>query len=86
MEDDHNLDEADKPTNSEIFSQYMLMIWDGLGFFGFSDTKLDRFKGEKVTWYTPLKSWRSTPLAIIGLTVMIYIIVNESRNLGDQKS
>jgi len=58
------------------------MMWDGLGFFGFSDTKLARIKGKKVTWCTPLLSWKGTPLLMIGAVVAIYIVVSEAHNLG----
>jgi hypothetical protein len=61
-------------------------MWDGLGFFGFDDTKLDRIKGKEVGWCTPLLSIKSTPLMIIGIVVMAYIIINEAGNLGKQKS
>jgi len=61
-------------------------MWDGLGFFGTSDTKLDRIKGKKVTWCTPFLSWKNTPLLIIGLAIMSYIIVSEGSNLGKEKS
>ena len=66
-----------------MLSEYMLMMWDGLGFFGFSDTKLPRLKGKKVTWCTPFKSWVNTPFLIIGLVVMALIIVMEVDNLGN---
>ena len=62
------------------------MMWDGLGFFGFSDTKLGRLQGKKVNWCTPFLSWFNTPLLIIGLTVMMVIIISEVDNLGKQKS
>jgi hypothetical protein len=62
------------------------MMWDGLGFFGFSDTKLARLQGKKVTWCTPFLSWKNTPLLFIGLAVMTYIIVTEAGQLGLQKS
>jgi len=29
-----------------------LLLWDGLGFFGFDETKLDRLKGKPVTFFT----------------------------------
>ena len=58
------------------------MLWDGLGFFGFDDTKLDRIKGKEVTWFTPMQSLKSTPLVIIGIVVMTYIIFKEAVNLG----
>jgi len=61
-------------------------MWDGLGFFGFSDTKLPRLKGKEVTWFTPLLSWKNTPLAIIGFFVASYIILKEADKLGLIKS
>ena len=61
-------------------------MWDGLGFFGFDDTKLDRIKGKEVTWCTPLLSMKSTPLMLVGIAVMAYIIINEAGNLGKLKS
>ena len=36
---------------------YSLMMWDGLGFFGFATSKLGRLKGEKVTFWTNLKDY-----------------------------
>ena len=69
-----------------MFSQYALLMWDGLGFFGFSDTKLDRLKGKKVNWCTPILSWKTTPLLIIGIIAGLYIIITEVNNLGKQKS
>ena len=48
--------EPEKETDTQqkgINRKYMLMMWDGLGFFGTSDTKLPRLKGKKVTWCTP---------------------------------
>ena len=59
------------------------MMWDGLGFFGTSDTKLERIRGKKVNWCTPFLSWKSTPLGLIALSVMTYIIVTEAYNLGN---
>ena len=65
-----------------LIEHYALLIWDGLGFFGFSDTKLGRLRGKKVTWLTPVLSWKSTPLLIITLIVGAYIIASESSLLG----
>jgi hypothetical protein len=81
-------DEKEKKNalTKEIIREYMLMMWDGLGFFGFSETKLGRLKGKKVTWCTPFMSWSNTPLLFIGLAVMAAIIIMEVDNLGMQKS
>jgi len=77
------VDKENKDMKKAIFSEYALMMWDGLGFFGFSDTKLARLKGKKVTWLTPFLSWFNTPMLIIGLVVMGAIIVSEVGNLGN---
>ena len=61
------------------------MMWDGLGFFGFSDTKLERIKGKKVTWCTPILSWKSCPFLIV-LIIFSIIIIKEGGNLGELKS
>ena len=45
--------ETDEPKKESACRQYMLMFWDGLGFFGTSDTKLPRLEGKKVTFCTP---------------------------------
>lgn len=36
------------------FYGYSLLLWDGLGFFGFATSKLGRLRGEKVTFLTQL--------------------------------
>jgi len=59
-----------------------MMMWDGLGFFGFSDTKLPRLRGKKVTLLTPYLSWKRTPIMFITFVVMVYIIISEAHNLG----
>ena len=58
------------------------MMWDGLGFFGTSDTKLDRIKGKKVNWCTPFLSWTTTPLLLVGFGITLLIITAEASNLG----
>ena len=57
-------------------------MWDGLGFFGFSDTKLPRLRGKEVTWWTPLLSMKTTPLMIISFSVAAFIIIAQAGNLG----
>ena len=37
---------------------YLLQLWDGLGFFGFDDTKLDRLIGKPLDFLTKLSSVR----------------------------
>ena len=83
-EKEHEAEEA--VPKKQVISQYALLMWDGLGFFGFSDTKLGRLKGEKVNWCTPLISWKGTPILIISIIVGMIIVISEVNNLGLQKS
>jgi len=62
------------------------MVWDGLGFFGTDHTKLGRLEGEKVTFWTPFKSYKVMILSTIGFIVATYVIVTEFNKLGTRKS
>ena len=62
------------------------MMHDGLGFFGFDDTKIERLRGKPVTWCTPFTSKKQNLILVIGLIVGIYIIMTEVGKLGTQKS
>lgn len=79
----------DKPTE-ETWKQrlygYSLMVWDGLGYFGTDHTKLGRLEGEKVTFWTPFKSYKVMILSTIGFIVATYVIVTEFNKLGTRKS
>ena len=35
----------------EMVQAFIFMIWDGLGFFGFSPNKIDRLKGILPRWW-----------------------------------
>lgn len=62
------------------------MLWDGLGFFGFDDTKLSRVKGNpvKFTDKCTSKTWIITTL--ITFVVGIYIVIGQIENLNQVKS
>ena len=64
----------------------MIIMWDGLGFFGFDDTKLDRLKGVPVTFKTKFSSAKAIILSLLALVVITYVILKEAWNLGKQKS
>ena len=51
------------------------MLWDGLGFFGTDHMKLGRLRGEKVTFYTPLKSPQKILYMLAVLLVFIYFMI-----------
>ena len=42
------VEKKEKETYWRTMREYLLIMWDGMGFFGCDDTKLDRLKGEKV--------------------------------------
>ena len=73
-------------TWQELLYDYSLMVWDGLGFFGFDDTKLARLKGEKVTFFTKFKSLKWSIATLMTLTAIMYVLVTEASKLNTQKS
>ena len=54
------------------------MMWDGLGFFGFDDTKIGRLEGKQVRCRDKFTSLKTTPIMAISLIVAIIIIVGEA--------
>ena len=40
-----------KDSLKDYLFNYIFLLWDGLGFFGFDDNKLERLKGKKPNWY-----------------------------------
>ena len=81
-----NLVEKQTKTTWELLYEYVLLMWDGLEFFGLDETKLDRLKGHKVTFFTKFKSIRWIIMNFI-LAVLVIILFNqEISKLGMQKS
>ena len=68
-------------TWQELLYDYSLMVWDGLGFFGFDDTKLDRLRGKKVTFFTKFKSVKWSVATLMTLTAVLYVVGTESSKL-----
>ena len=62
------------------------MLWDGLDFFGTDHMKLGRLKGEKVNFLTPFKSPRTVMVYLLLFAISLYIVINEGKNLGVEKS
>ena len=73
-------------TLKDYFYEYSLLMWDGLGFFGFDDTKIARLRGVKVTFWTPFTSKKQTVILIISIIVAVNLILNEVKKLGTLKS
>ena len=55
-----------------------LMMWDGLGFFGFDDRKVARLEGKPIRYQDKFTSLQETPVMVIGLIVAIIIIAGEA--------
>jgi hypothetical protein len=58
----------------EVVINYLYLLWDGLGFYGFDDNKLDRLKGVKPRWYDKFtnKRWLVANL-VVGILI-VYIL------------
>lgn len=66
--------------------EYLLMMWDGLAFFGFDDTKLDRLKGKEVEFKTKFKSYKWVIQNTLIVSFMLTILISQVSLLGTQKS
>ena len=66
--------------------QYIWLLWDGVGFFGTSDLKLDRLKGKKPRWYDPCKSKRWMAFNFIAFVAVTIILKDSIETLGTVKS
>jgi hypothetical protein len=66
------------PNKKSELSEIALIMWDGLGFFGFDDRKIARLEGKPVRYRDKFTSMQETPLMIIGLIVAVIIIAGEA--------
>ena len=64
------------------FYAYSLLLWDGLGFFGFATSKLGRLRGEKVTFLTQLQDVRFVILNLAMIVTAVVIVTSEVANLN----
>jgi len=88
--------EKDTPEKKSCFDEpgsrcwsirwFFLLIWDGLGFFGFDDTKLARLKGVPLDFKSKFSSTRWVLLTFLMSVVLILVLVLESGTYGTQKS
>jgi hypothetical protein len=59
------------------------MIWDGLGFFGFDDTKLDRLKGKPLDFCTKFYSVKWVITSFLAIIVIIIVLILEAGRYQD---
>jgi hypothetical protein len=64
----------------------MWIMWDGVGFFGASELKLERLEGKKPRWYDRCKSMTWMSVNITMLCLIILVLTNGFSSLGTIKS
>lgn len=78
-------DEVPKASCLDILYEYCLLLWDGLGFFGFDTTKLPRLKGVKVNFCTKFKSLKWILMTLITMIIVVLVVYQEFSKLGSLK-
>lgn len=62
---------------------WLLILWDGMGFFGFDDTKLARLKGKPLTFFSKFTSARWTIISVASLIGAFTVLILEASKYGD---
>jgi hypothetical protein len=73
-------------TFCEKFKEYLWLMWDGVGFFGTSELKLDRLKGKEPRWYDPFKNMRWMALNLIIFAIVSIVLKSGFDSLATIKS
>lgn len=73
-------------TTFELARHYAFIWWDGLGFFGFDETKLGRLRGQPVTLFTKFQSKKWVVVNFSTLFIIIYVIFSQGSKLSTLKS
>ena len=72
-----------RPTKyKEKFYFYIEMMWDGLKFFAYSESHLDRFKGKKFHWTNKFKTKRFLLYNLFAFILILGIIFHSVDKLG----
>lgn len=69
-----------------MFYEYNLMLWDGLGFFGFDDTKLERLNGVPVTFFSKFSSYKWVIMTTTAWVVILIVVFTEFGKIGTLKA
>ena len=62
------------------------MLWDGLEFFGFDDTKLERLNGAETSYFDKFKNKKWLGVTMVTMIIAVYVFANETSKLGHVKS
>ena len=72
-------------SQKDKFKAFIWMLWDGLGFFGFDDTKLARLNGAKTSFMDKFKNRNWLMSSLIGASIISYVILSSVSKLGTIK-
>ena len=75
-----------KKTKLDLLKSYAFIWWDGLGFFGFDETKLGRLRGQPVTIFTKFRSKKWVVVNFCTLAIVIYVVLSQGSRLSTLKS
>ena len=64
----------------------MWMLWDGLDFFGFDDTKLARLNGVKTSYLDKFKNKKWMFMTFIVIVIATVVGMKETSKLGSVKT
>ena len=64
----------------------LLQVWDGLTFFGFDDTKLDRLRGRPLDFLTKFTSIKWIVMTFASLIAILVVFWISAMKYGDEKS
>ena len=74
-----------KSTLCDQIKAYLWMLWDGLEFFGFDDTKLARLNGHPTSYMDKFKNKKWIGTTVLGLTIVLYVLISSIEKLGSIK-
>lgn len=62
------------------------MVWDGLIFFGFDDTKLARLNNVKTSYFDKFKNKKWLMFTSLSLLIIVFVLTSEVSKLGTIKT
>ena len=66
----------------KYLNTYCFMLWDGLGFFGFDDAKLERIRRKPASVFDKCNSIQRMVIIILGFAVLTYVLVTQIAKWG----
>ena len=61
------------------------MLWDGLIFFGFDDTKLARLNGSPTSYLDKFKNKKWLATTLLGISIVSLVLASSTSKLGTIK-